>query len=206
MQLLFCFDYIFAVCGLLWSVQPPSTSVSSLALGQSHDCPSSSLSYFSLYWTWLIPSIRGGSSLTALLCLPLWAFPSDGWISIRPSAKRSMSITFVLIFLGRQRPRPPVGLSFWTFFNRSPLRSTWPCHLSRRVRSTFARSSSCTLSKRSCELTWSLEMAPHIQRIKARSLRCMWCKSDKVGGQGFTCKEHGTPDTRNEREAHEDGQ
>ena len=43
-----------------------------------------------------------------------------------------------------------------TFVNQPSLRCTWPCHLSRRVRSTFARSSSCILSKRSCELTSSL--------------------------------------------------
>ena len=62
---------------------------------------------------------------------------------------------------------------------------TWPCHLSRRVQSTLAGWSSCILSKRSCKLTWSFKLvvAPHIQRIIARSLHCRWCKSDKVEAQ-----------------------
>ena len=119
--------------------------------------------------------------LTALLSLPLQAFLSDGWV--RPSARQSISITSVQVFLGRPPPRPPVGLSFWTFFNQLSLHSTWPCHLSWRVRSTFARSSSCILSKRACELTWSLVVTQHIQRIIARSLRCRRCKSDKFGAR-----------------------
>ena len=56
----------------------------------------------------------------------------------------------------------------------------------------FARSSSCVLSKRSCERTWSLVVTPHIQRIIARSLRCRQCKSGKVGAQVSL----GTPGTR----------
>ena len=125
----------------------------------------------------------GGSSLTAVLSLPLQAFLSDRWVSVRPSSRQSMSITSVQVFLGWPRPRPPAGLSFWTFFNQPSLLSTWPCHLSGRVWSTFARSSSCLLSKRSCELTWSLVVTQHIQWIIAQSLRCRRCKSDKAGTQ-----------------------
>ena len=85
------------------------------------------------------------------------------------------------VFLGRPPLRPLVGLSFWTLFNQPSLRTTRLCHLSRRVPSTFARSSSSILSKGSCMLTWSLVVTPHNQRIIAQSLHCRRCKSDKVG-------------------------
>ena len=39
------------------------------------------------------------------------------------------------------------------------------------------------LYRRSCELTWSLVVTPHIQRIIAWSLHCWRCKSDEVGAQ-----------------------
>ena len=54
-----------------------------------------SLSEFSLYWT--TPLVLGWYSLTTLLILPLQAFLSDRWVSVRPSAKRSMSITSVQV-------------------------------------------------------------------------------------------------------------
>ena len=81
-----------------------------------------------------------------------------------------MLITSVQIFLGQPQPWPPVGLSLWTFFRQPLLRSTWPCHLSQQLRSTFASSSRWILSRRSCELTRSLVVTPHIQQIIDLSL------------------------------------
>ena len=138
---------------------------------------------------------RGGSSLIALLSLPFQPFLLDGWVSVWPSARWLSSINSDRVFLGLPGPRPLVGLSFGTFFSQPSLCSTWLCHLSRRVRRSFARSSSCILSKRSCELTWSLVMMPHIHWIIAWSLHCKQCKSSWSWGPGFACKEHNIPDT-----------
>ena len=91
----------------------------------------------------------------------------------------TMPITSVQVFLGRPRQRPLEGLSFWTFFSQPLLRSTCPCHLSRWVSSTVARSTSCITSKRSCQLMWSLVVTPHIQCIIAWSLRWRRYKPDK---------------------------
>ena len=93
-----------------------------------------------------------------------------------------MPTTFVLVFLGWLRPQHPVALSFWTFFSHPSLRSSWPCWVGG-CEVPFARSSSCILSRRSCELTWPLVVTPHIQQIIARSLRCRRYRSDKVGAQ-----------------------
>ena len=73
------------------------------------------------------------------------------------------------------------GIEFLDFFSQPSLCSTWPCHLSWWVCSTFIRSSSCIISWRSCELTWSFLVTSHSLLISARSLRCNWCKSNKVG-------------------------
>ena len=54
---------------------------------------------------------------------------SDHWSTrtcpenIRPAPTWSMPI--VQVFLGQPCPRPPMGLSFWTFFTQPLLRSTW---------------------------------------------------------------------------------
>ena len=58
------------------------------------------------------------------ISLPLHAFLSEGWVSVRPSAKQSMSITSVQVFWGRSQLRPPMGLRVWTFFSQSSLHST----------------------------------------------------------------------------------
>ena len=131
-----------------------------------------------------------GSSLTTLLSLPLQAFPSDGWVSVRLSARRFMPINLIPVFLGQPQPRPPLRLSFeFLDFRQPTICSTWPCYLIQRVQSNFARSSGHILSNRFSELTWSFVVVTlHIQRIIARSLRCRRCKSDKVGVQ--ICK-HG---------------
>ena len=68
---------------------------------------------------------------------------------------------------------------------RKPTTATFdkPCHLSQWVWRAFARSSSCILSRRSCGLTCSSVVTPHIQRIISRSLRCRRCRSYKAGAQ-----------------------
>ena len=114
--------------------------------------------------------------MTALLSLLLQAFLSEGWVTVKPSARQFMPITSVQVFSWWPWPWPAVGLSFWTSSRQSLLSSTWSCHLSRRVRSSFARSLSCIFSIRSCELTWSLVVTLHIQWIIARSLRCKCSK------------------------------
>ena len=59
------------------------------------------------------------------------------------------------------------GTEFLDLLHSQPsLRSTCPCHLSwgegEGLDSTIARSSSCNLSRSSCELTWTLVMTRHI--------------------------------------------
>ena len=83
-----------------------------------------------------------------------------------------MSITSVQVLLGWPRPRPPVGLSFWTFFNQPSLRSTWPCHLSRQI----------------------IKLHP-LQEILRANLILGGDTSQIRLGPGFACMEHGTPDT-----------
>ena len=130
------------------------------------------------------------SSLTALLCLRLQALLSEGWISFRLNARQSMPIISVQVFFGRPGPRTPVGLGFWTFFSQPSLRSIWPCHLSRRVQSTFARSSNCIVTRISWELTCFLVVTSHIQQIiQAMQGRLGW-------GPGFACMGHGVPNSR----------
>ena len=118
---------------------------------------------FSLYL--IRPWYKSCSSLTALLSQPLQTLLSKGWVSVRPSAWQSMPITSAKAFLGRARSLPPTGLRFWTLLSQPSLRITWPCHQSWGLWSTFARSSSYILSRRSCELTWSLVEMPHIQQF-----------------------------------------
>ena len=132
-----------------------------------------------------------------LLSIALPAFPSDGWVEVRLSARQSRRINFDWLFLGCALPRPSTGLSLWTFFHQTSLRLTWPCHLSRWVRSTSSRSSSCVLTRRSYELTWSLVVTPHMQQIIAQSFRCM--QALQISGswdQGFHYMEHGAPGAR----------
>ena len=158
---------------LAWSSSPycsSSSSSNSPSSSSAASLSSSSSSELSLYLKFN-PYYRNGSSVTALLNLPLYPFLSEGWFSVRPSAWQSMLITSVQVFFGQPRQRPHADLSFWTFSNQPSLRSTWSCHMGRWVQSTFARSSRCILSDRSCELTWSLAVTPHIQRIIAWSLR-----------------------------------
>ena len=91
------------------------------------------------------------------------------------------------------RPQPHVELSFWTFFSQPSLCSTWPCHLNRRVQSTFARSSNCILYRRSCQLTCTFipilllifhcYITPHNWLIIARSLHWRQCKLDTFWAQ-----------------------
>ena len=78
------------------------------------------------------------------------------------------------------RPRTPARLRFCTFYSQPLLRSTWPYHMSCRIQSTFARSSSCIPFMRSCKLTWSLLVTSHVQRITALAMCCEWCSLDKV--------------------------
>ena len=132
---------------------------------------SSSPSELSLYWTKF--------------------FLPDGLASVRPSARQSMSIASVQVFLGWPRPWTPIRLSFWTLFNQPA-----PGHLSQRVRTAFARSSTCILSKIPCQLTWSLVVMPHIHRIIVWSLYTLQAMQVRWGwGPDFPCMEHGTPDT-----------
>ena len=138
----------------------------------------SSSSKFILYWTSLVPSIGMDPFWQHL---PLQAFLLERLVSTRPSTRQYMPFTALQVFLGW--PRPPVGFNFWTFFSQPLPCSTWPYHLSQQMWSTFARLPSCILSRRSCKLTWSLVLMPHIQHIITQSLCCRWCKSDKVGTQ-----------------------
>ena len=55
--------------------------------------------------------------------LPLQAFPV-GSVGLRPSAKQSIPIISLPVFVGRSLPRALLGLSFCF---------TWSCHLSRGV-------------------------------------------------------------------------
>ena len=58
---------------------------------------------FSLWITLILnlisPSIWVGPVWQHFLSLPLHVFLSDGWVSVRPSTRRSMSITSVQVFL-----------------------------------------------------------------------------------------------------------
>ena len=138
------------------------------------------------------PYYRGGSSPTATLNLPHQAFLSEGWISAGPSARQSMPVISVQVFFGRSQPRPPLRLSFWTFFDQPSLCSTWPCHLSQRMQSTFARSPSCIISRRSCELTWPLVVT---QWIIARTVIALHAIQIRWGWDPcFACMVHGASD------------
>ena len=105
------------------------------------------------------------------------------WVLVRSSARQSLPIISLQVSLRRPWRWPPAGLSFWMFCSQPSLRPTSPYHLIQYVQNTLAKSSSCTLSNGSCELTCSLVVTPHIQRIIARSLRRRWCIPDKGWAQ-----------------------
>ena len=104
---------------------------------------------------------------------------------------------FWLAFLRVSIATTLYGIEFMDFFHQTSLRLTWPCHLSRWVRSTSSRSLSCVLTRRSYELTWSLVVTPYMQQIIAQSLRCM--QALQISGswdQDFHYMEHGAPGAR----------
>ena len=128
------------------------------------------------------------SSLTTLHNLPLKVYSRKGGSQIY---RQSIPITSVQVFLGRPQPRPPVGLSFWTLFSQPSLCSTCPCHLSWRVRSIIAKSSSCYLSRSSYELTWTLVVTQHIPQTVLQAMQIKLCR-----GPGVAYIAHGLPGAR----------
>ena len=82
-----------------------------------------------------------------------WLSIGRGKVSVKPGPRQPRQITSAQVFLGWPRRRPTARLSLGTFISQPSLRSTWPCHLTRRVWST--RLSSNIISRRPCELTWS---------------------------------------------------
>ena len=92
-----------------------------------------------------------------------------------------MPITSAQFFLRRPRPRSPVGLDFWTFISQPSQRYTWPSE-------TAGVECHCPIAKlhpfqEILRAYLFLVMIPHIQRIIVPSLRCRWCRSNKVGAQ-----------------------
>ena len=147
----------------------------------------------SLVYTGTDFSLVCGSNLTEPLSLPLHDFLSEGWFS-DSALGSSMPITSVQVNLGRPRPRHSVGLSFWTFFSQPSLRSTWPCHIRRRVRSSLPNRQSVS-SPGFCELTSSfLVTHSHIHIFSGQCVAAMQIISSL--GPGFACMERRAPGAR----------
>ena len=110
-------------------------------------------------------------------------------MSLRPNSRQSSPITPARVLLGRPWPRPPVGLSFWTFFGQPSRRSTWPCHLRWRIPLPDHQAASLAGDLASWPGPWRWHRTQRVIALQAMQIR--WgC------GSGFSCMVHVAADSR----------